>query len=84
MTVWARNTTVPYMGLPAGRRIRLNIDDAYAIRNNIEGVKDVSPTVYLSNRKVNYQKESGEYPVRGNFPAAIDVEALVINKGRFF
>jgi len=84
MTVWARNTTVPYKGFPAGRRIRLDINDAYAIQEEIKGIKDVSPRVFLGNQKVNYKSEEGEYPVRGEFPEALDVEGIIVNKGRFF
>jgi len=84
MTVWAQNTTVPYKGFPAGRRIRLNIDDAYAIKEDIKGIKDISPRVFLNNKKVKFENEEGEYPVRGEFPDALEVEGIIVNDGRFF
>lgn len=83
MYIWARNTMMPYKGMPAGRRVIFELDDALAIKAKVNGVKDVSPRVFLGNKRVNYKNKDGEYPVRGEYPSAIDVEALVVKSGRF-
>lgn len=83
MYVWAWKTTVPYKGRAAGRRIQLELDDVYAVRDEVAGVAQVSPTSYAGQRLVTYKSMSGNYEIRGEFPAAKDIEGFVMKSGRY-
>jgi len=83
MYVWAWKTTVPYKGRAAGRRIRLDLDDVYAVRDHVPGVASVSPTTYAGQRLVTHRSLSGNYEIRGEFPEAKDIEGFVMLSGRY-
>jgi len=83
MYVWAWKTTVPYKGRAAGRRIRLNLDDVMAVKNEIAGVAQVSPTAYVGTKLVTFGDANGTYEVRGEFPEARAIEGFLLDEGRF-
>ncbi|MEL6989295.1 MAG: ABC transporter permease, partial [Bacteroidota bacterium] len=83
MGVYAWRTSLPYDGLPAGRRIRLKMEDLSAIERTIDEVDKVAPRFSLGNMLVSYGAENSNYELRGEFEAMIDIEALVLRSGRY-
>lgn len=81
--VWTEYTTVPYKGLQAGRNIRLTMDDMEAVRNNIDGIDQISPRLYLNVDKIVRNNKEGAYSVRGETDALINIEPIAMAQGRF-
>lgn len=85
--MWAQGISKPYKGLPKGRRYKFDITDADAIRNNIKGLKTVSPRNrlggYGASNSVQYQLNSGSYGVYGDYPEILTQKSLQILEGRF-
>lgn len=87
MFMWAQTTTKPYKGLPKGRRYNFEIGDVAAIKQNVDGLKYVSPRNQLggfggSNNVVRGLK-SGAFNVYGDYPAIINQQPMDITSGRF-
>lgn len=80
--IWGRSTSKPFKGFQEGRRVRLTLDDAKKIEENIEGVEFVVPR---SQRfaPVNRKFLSGSFQVGGDYPLLDEVEKKKLIKGRF-
>jgi len=83
MYVWPQRTQLAYKGLKQGRRIRFTLDDVLAVKEDIKGVKAVSPRVWLGTKNVVYKDQSSSYDLRGEFPAAKYVEGFILDEGRY-
>lgn len=85
--MWAQGISKSYKGLPKGRRYKFNITDAEAIRNNIKGLKTVSPRNRLgghgASNSVQYKLNNGSYGVYGDYPEILTQKSLNIISGRF-
>lgn len=87
MFMWTQTTTIPYQGMPKGRRFNFQIEDVAAIDKNVEGLKYVSPRNQLggfggSNNVVRGLK-SGAFNVYGDYPEIINQMPMDITSGRF-
>jgi len=83
MGVYAWRTSIPYNGLPAGRRVRLNLDDMKAIQQKIPEVDKVAPRLQEGGFTISYGQENNIYELRGEFEGMIDIEALILRSGRY-
>jgi len=83
MFVWTERTTVPYKGLQAGRTFPLYMDDITAIQNNIKGVDQISPRLWLTVDQVVRKDKEGAFSVRGETEALIKLEPVKMARGRF-
>lgn len=85
--VWAQGISKSYKGLPKGRRYRFKISDAEALRQNVKGLKIVSPRNrlggYGSSNSVQYKLNNGSYSVYGDYPEILTQKSLKIASGRF-
>lgn len=86
LSLWARNASLPYDGLPEGRPIRMDINDYYGIKQHVNEVDVVCPRTnfgYRSGGTVVRGLESGDFRVNGDFPQIKEVELFDIVDGRF-
>lgn len=83
MYVWSQKTSLPYKGLAPGRNLQLNLDDVIAIKDQVQGVEEVAPRIYLGSRPVTFQDQSSSYELRGEFPSSKDIEGFIVTEGRY-
>ncbi|WP_439880544.1 ABC transporter permease [Pontibacter sp. MBLB2868] len=82
--IWTQRTSVPYMGLKAGRFIQMTNDDVAAIRANVPEVAVIAPNNQLNGDfAVNYQTKSAAFTVRGETPEMLQVRPTKVMTGRF-
>lgn len=83
---WGQMTTRPFAGLSPGRPIRLNTDDAAAVRE-LPGVEAVAPSIDLGGwrdgNNVSYGDKTGNFGVRGEWPDLANVGMDRPYAGRF-
>lgn len=85
--MWTQSTSKPYKGFPKGRRYNFELSDVAAIKQNVAGLKYVSPRNQLggfggSNNVVRGLK-SGAFDVYGDYPEIIKQQPMDILQGRF-
>ena len=85
--LWARRTTEPYRGLPAGRRIRMDNADFQALLQQVPEAATIAPRNqlggYRTGNTVRRGTEAGAFSVMGDYPAIRRVQAMRILDGRF-
>jgi putative ABC transport system permease protein len=82
--IWTQRTSVPYMGLNAGRFIQMTNDDVAAIKASIPEVGVVAPSNQLrGDFTVNYKDRSSAFTVNGETPELLFVKPLEVATGRF-
>jgi putative ABC transport system permease protein len=81
--VWSERTTVPYEGLQAGRRIRLDMDDIAAARERVRGIDELSPRLWLDVDAIVREGREGAFSVRGETDALVRTEPVRVASGRF-
>jgi putative ABC transport system permease protein len=82
--IWTQRTSVPYMGLNAGRFIQMTNDDVAAIKASIPEVGVVAPSNQLQGDfTVNYKDRSSAFTVNGETPELLFVKPLEVSTGRF-
>ncbi len=85
--VWGQSTSLPYAGFTEGRRIRLKLEDAQYVRDNIEGVKIVAPRAqlggYNGGNNVKYKNETGAFSIQGDIPNVRNIYQWIQIDGRF-
>ncbi len=84
--VWAQRTTIPFKGLPAGRRARLRNADSEAIGSQVEGIKYLSPRIqmggYRDQNNVTRGTRAANCSVYGDCPEFLYFQPMDLN-GRF-
>lgn len=87
MFMWTQSTSMSYKGLPKGRRFEFRLDDVPAIKDEVPGLKYVSPRNQLGGyggaNNVTRGLETGAYNVYGDYPEYIFQNPMDILKGRF-
>ena len=87
MFMWAQSTTQPFKGLPKGRVYNFKIDDVEAIRQNVPGLKYISPRNRLGRQggtsNVIKGTKSDSFDVYGDYPEIIQQETMDVLDGRF-
>ena len=85
--VWTRSTSVPWRGLPRGRRFEMNNADIEAIRSQIPEAQVVAPRLqlggYRSGNNVTRGVKAGAFSVMGDVPEIRTIQSLRIVDGRF-
>ncbi len=87
MFMWTRTATKAYQGMPKDRRFNYKTRDIEDIKQNVSGLRFVSPRNQLggfngSNNVVRGIK-TGAYDVYGDYPEIIKQEPMDITSGRF-
>lgn len=87
MFMWAQTASQAYKGLPKGRRYSFKLDDIEAIKDEVNGLKYVSPRNQLGGfggaNNVTRGLKSGAFNVYGDYPDIINQEPTTILQGRF-
>ena len=87
MFMWTRETTKAYKGLPKDRRYSFKISDVRSIRDQVPGLRFISPRNQLggfrgTNNVVRGIK-TGAFNVYGDYPEIINQDPMTITSGRF-
>ncbi|MGY5849044.1 ABC transporter permease [Salegentibacter sp. F14] len=87
MFMWTQTPSKPYKGLPKGRRYNFKTSDVEALRENVPGLRFVSPRNQLGgfggNNNVVRGLQTGAFNVYGDYPEIIQQETMDITSGRF-
>ena len=87
MFMWTQVASKPYKGMPKGRRFSFEIDDVQAIRDQVPGLRFVSPRNQLGGfggaNNVVRGLNTGAFNVYGDYPEIIQQEPMDITTGRF-
>lgn len=87
MFMWTQTASQPYKGLPKGRRYNFKTDDVPAIKQNVDGLRFVSPRNQLGGfrggNNVVRGLQSGAFNVYGDYPEIIQQQPMDITSGRF-
>ena len=81
--VWSDETSIPYQGLPVGRRLKFDNGD-YQVVDDMEESNKTSARYWLSGEFfVAYKGKSRAYRVESVYPEHLHVELPKIVEGRF-
>ncbi|SDW14295.1 putative ABC transport system permease protein [Aequorivita viscosa] len=87
MFMWAQNVSQPYKGLPKGRRYNFKLDDVQAIKDQVPGLRFVSPRNQLGgfrgSNNVVRGLQTGAFNVYGDYPEITQQQPMDITSGRF-
>jgi putative ABC transport system permease protein len=87
MFTWVQRTSIPYKGLPRGRRFNYKIDDVVALKEEFPQLKYVSPRNslggYQGANNVIRGTKTGAFQVYGDYPEFIKQKPMDILEGRF-
>lgn len=87
MFMWTQTVSQPYKGLPKGRQYHFKIDDVEAIKQQVPGLRFVSPRNQLGgfrgNNNVIRGLQSGAFNVYGDYPEITQQQPMEITSGRF-
>lgn len=87
MFTWAQRTSVPYKGLPKGRRFNYKLGDVEAIKAEFPQLKYVSPRNslggYRGGNNVTRGTKIGAFQIYGDYPEFINQLPMDILQGRF-
>jgi len=85
--MWAQGTSMPYKGLPKGRRFRFKIQDVAILKDQMPELKYVSPRNQLGGHRgannVTRKEKTGAFSVSGDYPEYINQQPMDILQGRF-
>jgi putative ABC transport system permease protein len=86
MFIWTGITSMPYQGLPEGRRFNYKLDDVELLRKNVPELDIISPRNVLwgsDTDNVIRGVEGGSYRIWGDYPEIIAQRPIYVAKGRF-
>jgi putative ABC transport system permease protein len=87
MFMWSQTISKSYDGLPKGRRYNFELQDVAEIKNEVSGLKYVSPRNQLGgfggDNNVVRGLKSGAFNVYGDYPDIQFQEPMKVLKGRF-
>ena len=85
ITIWGGETSKPYKGLPTNRDIQLDMRDIETLKNVIPGLINISGEYRLwrGRSQLNYQKNYGNFSIKGIQPEYQTLEQQTVLKGRF-
>jgi putative ABC transport system permease protein len=87
MFTWVQRTSIPYKGLPRGRRFSYKTDDVVALKEQFPQLKYVSPRNslggYQGSNNVIRGTKTGAFQVYGDYPEFIKQKPMDILEGRF-
>lgn len=62
---WPSRTSKPWQGLPRGRRIQLTDEDVVLLRNEVEGIRNISEEYSQDGARISYGKKTLSVDVSG-------------------
>lgn len=80
---WGGQTSLPYKGLPSGRRWQLENEDMAAIKTQVPGVKSVAGIIWGSTYKFSRQDKKGDYQLMGHTPDFQEISPQTMRYGRY-
>jgi putative ABC transport system permease protein len=87
MFTWAQRTSIPYKGLPKGRRFEYKLGDVGAMKAEFPELKYVSPRNslggYRGANNVTRGTKIGAFRIYGDYPEFINQQPMDILQGRF-
>lgn len=87
MFMWTQVASKPYKGMPKGRRYSFELEDVTAIKDQVPGLRYVSPRNQLGGfggaNNVVRGLNTGAFNVYGDYPEIIQQESMDITSGRF-
>lgn len=87
MFMWSQTASQPYKGLPKGRRYNFKTQDVAAIKQQVQGLRFVSPRNQLGgfrgSNNVVRGLQTGAFNVYGDYPEIITQQPMSITSGRF-
>ena len=85
--MWSQSTSMPFKGLPKGRRYNFKIEDVALLKEKVPALKYVSPRNQLGGHRgsnnVTRKDKTGAFSVSGDYPEFIYQEPMDITQGRF-
>lgn len=85
--IWTQRTSVPFAGLPEGRRFNMRNEDIQVIRNEVPEIEALAPRNqlrgYRGGNNVSYQTKAGNFSVMGDYPDISGISPMEIVQGRF-
>ena len=85
--VWGQSTSLPYDGFKEGRRVRLKLEDAEYVRENVEGIKLLAPRAQLGGygggENVKFGDKTGAFSIQGDIPRVREIYQWPQVDGRF-
>lgn len=82
--VWPGTSSLPYNGLPLGRRIVFTNTDYERTKNDIDGVEYISARFFVPGEfVVAYKNKSSSFSVRCVHPAHQILENTLVQEGRY-
>ena len=80
---WGGQTSLPYKGLPSGRRWSLGNEDMAAIKTQVPGVKNVAGIIWGSTYKFSRKDKKGDYQLMGYTPEFQEISPQTLRFGRY-
>ena len=87
---WGNSTTISYNGLQRGRHIVFDNNDVSAIRQQVKGIKIITPRTYVSTWRsgdsaniVVYNNKRSAFSINGDLPEQRFFEEIKLEGGRF-
>ena len=81
--VWPQATGEPYKGFRKGRGWNMDIDDVERVKNGVEEIDVITPTLSRWNRNAVFQDKKTTTIIKGLYPEYDKIEQQNIIKGRF-
>ncbi len=85
--IWTQRTSVPFAGLPKGRRFNMRNEDIEVIRAEVPELDKLAPRNqlrgYQGGNNVSYGTKSGAFSVMGDYPDVSAITPMEILSGRF-
>ena len=63
---WPSRTSKPWQGLPRGRRIQLTDEDVTLLRNEVEGIRNISEEYSQDGARITYGKKALSVDISGS------------------
>lgn len=80
---WGGQTSLPYKGLPSGRRWSLENEDMAAIKTQVPGVKSVAGIIWGNTYKFSRKDKKGDYQLMGYTPEFQEISPQTLRFGRY-
>ncbi|HUR82609.1 MAG TPA: ABC transporter permease [Thermoanaerobaculia bacterium] len=83
MIIWPGLTSIPYEGLGKGRRLRVTDEDVAAIRQEVQGLRRVSPE-YMTSMRMDYGTKTVSVDISGVITEFGEMRNLIPDPGGRF
>jgi putative ABC transport system permease protein len=63
--VWSAETSIPFKGMGVGRKIHFDDADLAAVKQQVPGIRVISPETHIGNGNITYQGKVADAPIVG-------------------